>query len=203
MRPRWSKSADWWGRALADPAIATNEPPHAHARFSAGELNVRLDQAWRVLNFNQELIRAADQKVYLLVCMSALMGTVLANNLHRVAAFSLAQNILLIVFIGAGAAFFAFTLVTLFARAGRARTGHSANLIYFGDIATRVTAQEYADDFRVADLQTVLDDLNRQTHSVASIATRKYQTYRYAWAALLLQVATFLVLQLTFALKIS
>lgn len=199
MPKPWSKSADWSGRALANPEMADV----LSARLSAAELTFRIDQAWRVLNFNQELVRAADQKVYLLVCMSALMGTVLANNLHRVPTFSLAQNSLLVIFISAGAAFFGFTLFTLFARAGKARPGHTANLIYFGDIATRPTAQEYAADFRGADLHVLLDDLNRQTHSVATIATRKYQTYRYAWVALLLQVAAFLVLQFTFAAKLG
>lgn len=42
------------------------------------ELTLRLDQAWRILGLNQDLIRAADQKVYLLIVMSTLLVSYVA-----------------------------------------------------------------------------------------------------------------------------
>ena len=41
-------------------------------RMENGDFMLRLDRAWRIPGLNQDLIRAADQKIYLLIVMSTL-----------------------------------------------------------------------------------------------------------------------------------
>lgn len=172
-----------------------------NVRFSHAELTVRLDQAWRVLEFNQNLVRAADQKAYLLVGMSALLATFVANNLEKILKMGALQSSLLLLFLVASAVFFACALVTLLARAQKPAGDSSANLIFFGDIASRPDAAHYARDVAATDLHAVLDDLTHQAHSVASIATRKYRSYRHAWIALIAEVVFFLLLEFSVALR--
>ncbi len=165
--------------------------------YDIPQLTLRLDQAWRILNLNQELIRAADQKIYLLIVMSTLLVTYVSTNLDKIMRQGVVEKIWLLLFFFAGAAFFYFALTTLLAR-GRKPAIEAAqipNLVFFGDIAQRSKPDDYAASFHRADLHEVLDDVCYQIHQVASIATNKYRAYRRAWMALLIEVSMFLVLE--------
>ena len=76
------------------------------ARYDVPTLMLRLDQAWRILNLNQELIRAADQKIYLLIVMSTLLVTYVSTNLEKIVNHGVVERVCLILFLVAGAAFF-------------------------------------------------------------------------------------------------
>jgi Family of unknown function (DUF5706) len=166
-------------------------------RYDLSQLTLRLDQAWRILNLNQELIRSADQKSYLLIVMSTLLVTYISTNLPRLMGMGMSVKVSLVLFIFAAAMFYYFALSTLLAR-NRGRVASSAqipNLVFFGDIAQRAQPADYAACFHRADLHEVLDDVCHQIHQVAHIATRKYRAYRRAWIALLAELCMFVMLQ--------
>lgn len=178
----------------------------AAARYDGPTLMLRLDQAWRILNLNQELIRSADQKIYLLIVMSTLLVTYVSTNLEKIVNHGMMERVCLILFLLAGAAFFFFALTTVLARSRRLVAGplvaseqhhHVAtpHLIFFGDIAQRAQPGDYAASFRQVDLHDVLNDVCHQIHQVAGIANNKYRAYRRAWMALAVEVTLFLVLE--------
>lgn len=186
-------------------------------RYDAATLTLRLDQAWRILNLNQELIRSADQKIYLLIVLSTLLVTYVSTNLDKIMHLGTQEKICLILFLIAGAAFFYFALTTVLARSRSVQvatqtttqttaqtttqtTMQTPSLIFFGDIAQRTSADIYAAAFHQADLHTLLDDVCHQIHQVGTIAARKYRAYRHAWMALLLEVSMFLFLEFSIIL---
>jgi hypothetical protein len=177
----------------------TNQPVPS---LTDSQLELRLDQAWRVLALNQELIRSADLRAYLLSFMSTMLVTFVANNLDKILKHGPLQTTLLIVFFISAVLFFFFSLTTLTARThiAASQAGSEKGFIFFGDIAARRDAASFVSECRVNNLHVIFDDLNRQTHYVATIAKRKYATYRLAWFAVLAEVGSFLVLEISIAL---
>lgn len=188
------------GAAQLTAAAAVVES--ASVRYELPQLTLRLDQAWRILNLNQDLIRAADQKIYLLIVMSALLVTYVSTNLDKIVRQGMVEKVWLFLFLIGGAAFFLFALMTLLARGRKPENGslRIPHLVYFQDIAQRAQPGEYAANFRDADLHEVLDDVCHQIHQVATIAGNKYRSYRRAWAGLLLEVSMFLVIEFSIIL---
>jgi hypothetical protein len=170
--------------------------------YDLPQLTLRLDQAWRILNLNQELIRSADQKTYLLIVMSTLLVTYVSTNLDKIMRHGMVEKVGLVLFLVAGAAFFYFALSTLLARARKSPSVSTQipNLIFFSDIAQRASPNDYAESFHRASLSDVLDDVCHQIHQVANIAGNKYRAYRRAWIALLIEVSMFLLLEFSIIL---
>ncbi len=170
-------------------------------RVPMAELSLRLDQAWKVLNLNQELIRAADQKVYLLIVMSTLLVTYVSTNLEKIMRQGMLERCILILFLVAVAFFFYFALSTVISRSrNHTSATTSPRVVFFGDISGHPSPQGYADAFRGLDLHDLLDDICCQIHSVGSIVGEKYRFYRRAWMALLVEVSLFLLLEFSLAL---
>lgn len=163
------------------------------------ELTLRLDQTWRILNLNQDLIRAADQKIYLLIVMSTLLVSYVASNIEKIGKIGPLQFGLLAVFILVAGVFYFFALSTLFPRKSQAPAKENVSLIFFGDIATRPTAEQYIQDIGSIPLDRLFDDLARQIYLVSQVATNKYMAYRRAWRAILVEVSLFVVLAMSMA----
>jgi hypothetical protein len=183
-------------------SVTDAAPEHASQAYDLPQLTLRLDQAWRILNLNQELIRSADQKIYLLIVMSTLLVTYVSTNLDKIMRQGMIEKVGLVLFLIAGAAFFYFALSTLLARARKSSSAspQMPNLIFFGDIAQRSAPDDYAASFHRATLGEVLDDVCHQIHQVANIANNKYRAYRRAWLALLIEVSLFLLLEFSIIL---
>ena len=162
-------------------------------------LVLRLDQAWRILGLNQDLIRAADQKIYLLIVMSTLLVSYVATNFEKIMRLGMVQNGLLIVFILVSGAFFYYALSTLFPRR-QANDSVNEKLIFFGDIASRPSPESYIADLGGVPMETLFEDLARQIFLVSQVATQKYLAYRDAWRAILAEVGLFVVLEFSMVL---
>ena len=171
------------------------------ARHPASDLTVRLDQTWRILNLNQDLIRSADQKIYLLIVMSTLLVSYVAANIEKIGKIGPLQYGLLAVFILVSGVFYFFALSTLFPRKSPASSKANASLIFFGDIATRSSAEHYINDIGGIPLDSLFDDLARQIYLVSHVATNKYLAYRRAWRAILVEVSLFVVLAMSMAVS--
>jgi hypothetical protein len=168
-------------------------------RMHVSDLNLRLDQAWRILNLNQDLIRSADQKIYLLIIMSTLLVSYVAANIEKISKMGPLQYGLMAVFILASGAFYFFALSTLFPRKSPTPSRENSSLIFFGDIATRSSAENYVHDVGGIPLERLFDDLARQIYLVSHVAGSKYLAYRRAWRAMLVEVCLFVVLAFSIA----
>lgn len=163
-------------------------------RVESGDLLLRLDQAWRILGLNQDLIRAADQKIYLLIVMSTLLVSYVATNIDKIMRLGPLQNGVLVLFILVSGAFYFFALFTLFPR--RQSDSHETEkLIFFADIASRPNAEDYIQHIRDVPLERMFEDLTRQIYQVSQVATGKYIAYRRAWRAILTEVGLFVLLE--------
>ena len=172
----------------------------ATPRNPASDMSLRLDQAWRILNLNQDLIRSADQKIYLLIVMSILLVSYVAANIEKISRIGPLQYGLLAVFILACGAFYFFALSTLFPRKNLVATQENVGLIFFGDVARRLTVEDYIEDIGNIPLARLFDDLARQIYLVSQVATNKYRAYGRAWRAMLIKVSLFIVLAMSMAL---
>ena len=170
-------------------------------RQRASDLTLRLDQAWRILNLNQDLIRSADQKIYLLIVMSTLLVSYVAANIEKIGEMGMLQYGLVAVFILVSGAFYFFALSTLFPRKSQVPAKDSAGLVYYGDIATRATADNYVQEIGSIPLERLFDDLAKQIYLVSQVATNKYTAYRRAWRAILVEVSLFVVLAFSMAVS--
>lgn len=175
----------------------------ATPRNPTGDLSLRLDQAWRILNLNQDLIRSADQKIYLLIVMSILLVSYVAANIEKISRIGPLQYGLLAVFILASGAFYFFALSTLFPRKNQVAAQENVGLIFFGDVARRLTVENYIEDIGNVPLARLFDDLARQIYLVSQVATNKYRAYGRAWRAMLIKVSLFIVLAMSMALARS
>lgn len=175
----------------------------ATPRNPTGDLSLRLDQAWRILNLNQDLIRSADQKIYLLIVMSILLVSYVAANIEKISRIGPLQYGLLAVFILACGAFYFFALSTLFPRKNQVAAQENVGLIFFGDVARRLTVENYIEDIGNVPLARLFDDLARQIYLVSQVATNKYRAYGRAWRAMLIKVSLFIVLAMSMALARS
>lgn len=189
----------------ADPMMtgsyASKEQERAGTpRNPTSDMSLRLDQAWRILNLNQDLIRSADQKIYLLIVMSTLLVSYMAANIEKISKIGPLQYGLLAVFILACGAFYFFALSTLFPRKNQVAAQENVGLIFYGDVARRLTAENYVEDIGNIPLARLFDDLARQIYLVSQVATNKYKAYGRAWRAMLIEVSLFIVLAMSMAL---
>ena len=192
----------------ADPMMtgtfsAKQQERAAPSHLPATDLTLRLDQAWRILNLNQDLIRSADQKIYLLIVMSTLLVSYVAANIDKINKLGPLQYGLMAVFILVTGAFYFFALSTLFPRKSPALAKENASLIFFGDIAMRTGAESYIQDIGTIPLERLFADVARQIYLVSQVATDKYMAYRRAWRAILVEVSLFVVLALSMAVSRS
>lgn len=168
---------------------------------NAGDMNLRLDQAWRVLNLNQDLIRAADQKIYLLIVMSTLLVSYVAANIDKISRIGPLQFGLLAVFILACGTFYFFALSTLFPRKNDFAADANVGMIFFGDIARRIKPEDYVAELSTITMARLFDDLARQIYLVSKVATNKYKAYSRAWQAILVEVSLFIILTMSMVLS--
>lgn len=149
------------------------------------------------------MIRSADQKVYLLIVMSTLLVSYVAANIEKISRIGALQYGLLAVFILTSGAFYFFALSTLFPRKNHVAVDENVGLIFFGDIARRLNAENYVEDIGNVPLLRLFDDLARQIYLVSQVATNKYKAYSRAWRAILIEVSLFVVLAMSMALSRS
>src|SRR5260221_5283069 len=133
----------------------------ARERFTTAELALRLEQAWRIFNLNQDLILAADQKIYVLFVMLTLLVAYVSTNLEKIMRQGALQRGILILFLMAVAAFFFFALSTVVSRSRKPPSAVSTlpRLVFFCDIAERESGPGYAEALCSTDLPAIFDDI--------------------------------------------
>ena len=153
-----------------------------------------LGHAWRVFANTQEMIRYADQKVHVLIVLSTLFVTAFLANLAAITHTTGWVAAVVWLFAGATLLFLVFALGALFSRSD-AKTGEAVpKLIYFGHVAAKAEASEYAQEFRELTSETALADVCYQIYEVSAIASKKFWYYQMSWIFLLIQAMSLLTL---------
>jgi len=151
------------------------------------------DPAWRIYLNLQNMIKMADQKVYMLLAFSGVMASIVFNRLgtmHRdwISYAILLYYLLALIF------FMVFALQALLARSGVKTEDPVPRLIFFGHIAKRKEAKEYYKDFSKASEEDIFRDLTYQIYEIGVITRKKYFNYRIAWWGILSQFIGFLLM---------
>ncbi len=143
-----------------------------------------LDHAWRIHANAQDLIKYADQKVQVVLALGTLLTGWVSGKAETVTALGAVGYVLLAAFAAAAAVFFGASLRALLARSDTKTGGTVPRLIYFGHIAQRREAAEYAAELRSLSPAAALDDVAYQIAELGNIAAKKFGNYRCAWWAL-------------------
>jgi Pycsar effector protein len=151
------------------------------------------DPAWRIYLNLQNMIKMADQKVYMLLAFSGVMATIVFTKLGAISRDWLFYAVLGF-YLLALIFFMVFALQALLARSGVKTEGSVPRLIFFGHIAKRKNAQEYFKDFSRASEEEIFRDLTFQIYEIGVINHKKYSNYRIAWWGILFQFLGFLLI---------
>lgn len=179
-------------QGTAIPAGVSDELVTAHS-----DEMWRYDHAWRILNLNQELIRATDQRTYMLIVLSTLLISFTASTSDRIAHGGWARDATIPLLALSAIAFFVFALGTLLARqhpvAPSARRG---SLVFFAQSERHETRESYCQAFHGTDRRDAIDDILAQIVVVTDILRKKLENYHRSWWCLGFQVAIFLILNI-------
>ena len=143
----------------------------------------RVQDAFQILNYNQQLIQFADSKAgNLIVVNSLFIAASQADRLHD-GGFWLLQAAYVV--LACLAVLYCLTVIT--ARLQPGETGRK-DLIFFDDILSHQGSRHYLRAFRDIQPSQQLDDILRRTHTLAGIAQRKFLNFGTAqrltvWAA--------------------
>ena len=153
----------------------------------------RTENTWKIFNNQQDLIRLFDTKVNVLLVISGITTSFLLVNLKDVLVTGIAGKIMFVLFVLFFACFVIFALLTIFPRKPSKSGNSIPKLIYFKDIASRVEAKDYVEDFENTSDKQLQNDLYYQIFELASIVKLKSANYYKAWIFLILQFVVFTI----------
>jgi hypothetical protein len=151
----------------------------------------RTENTWKIFNNQQDLIRLFDTKVNVLLVISGITTSFLLVNLKEIIETGAFGKILFGLFVVFFALFVVFALLTIFPRKPTKSGRSIPKLIYFKDIASRVEAKDYVEDFEKTTDKELQNDLYYQIYELASIVKLKSENYYKAWIFLILQFIVF------------
>lgn len=163
----------------------------------------RIDAAWKIRNDQQDMIKFADQKVGVVLTLSAVLTGFVFTNLRELSAPGAFAIALLVVFVIATIAMMICALRALLARGPSAAATEMGDggtpgagllgLVYFGHIGQRASPHDYWLEFQAVEASGLLRDLCHQNWELARIAGEKYRQYRFTWCCLNIQLGLFAV----------
>lgn len=153
----------------------------------------RTENTWKIFNNQQDLIRLFDTKVNVLLVISGITTSFLLVNLKEILGLGMTGKVMFGLFVLFFACFVVFALLTIFPRKPTKSGKSIPKLIYFKDIASRVEAKDYVDDFEKTSDKELQNDLYYQIYELATIVKLKIANYFKAWIFLILQFIVFTV----------
>lgn len=149
--------------------------PNRAAIAAATEHRDMAEEAFHALHFNQELVQFADNKAGTLIVINSLFIAAAQAVPGKSALVMLAGA--LVVLSAALAIFFCFSVVSTKVVGAKSTR---QDLIFFGDIAKRASAEQYASDFFSVQGAQQVEDILRRVYVTATIARRKFKAYATA-----------------------
>lgn len=153
----------------------------------------RTENTWKIFDNQQDLIRLFDTKVNVLLVISGITTSFLLVNLKDILQTGVAGKIMFGLFVLFFTCFVIFALLTIFPRKPTKSGKSIPKLIYFKDIASRVEAKDYVEDFENTSDKQLQNDLYYQIFELASIVKLKSSNYFKAWIFLILQFVVFTI----------
>ncbi|MBM3462297.1 MAG: hypothetical protein FJX76_09370 [Armatimonadetes bacterium] len=139
----------------------------------------RIEHAFDILHYNQNLIQFADSKANTLIVINSIA---LASTAASSAGVPL-MGALKIGFMLAAVVSIILCLMVVVARSDPPDERARRDLIFFGDVMSRSSSNAYYYDFTDTKSSIFLEDLLERNYRVAGIAERKYRFYRMAQVA--------------------
>ena len=154
----------------------------------------RTDIALKLYESTQTLIRFADTKINVLSVINGIATSFVITNFQQLFSISIFSRIILIFFFITFVVFVYYLLNTILPRSDKSHIAACSQIVFFGHIANRSSAQEFIKDFNNTDSETFLDDLLEQMYASAKIAAIKFSNYKKSLITLQVQIFLFFIL---------
>ena len=156
--------------------------------------NKKIDNAFKLLDNVQNLIKFADTKINVLLIISGVTTTFILTNFQNLCELNCFSKIILGIFFLAFICFVILSILTISPRTDKYTGNSPAKTIYFKHISTRVEVKDFIDDFNKLTPESCLTDILYQVYENSKIADKKFIFYSRSLTALKAQVFFFLLL---------
>ncbi|MBK8552838.1 MAG: hypothetical protein IPL53_17960 [Ignavibacteria bacterium] len=154
----------------------------------------KTDIALKLYESTQNLIRFADTKINLLSVINGIATSFVITNFQQLFSISLYSKFILILFFIAFIIFVYFLLNTILPRGVKSNGKKGSQIVFFGHISGRNSADDFIKDFNNTDSEQFLDDLLQQIYESSKIASIKFGNYKKSLITLQFQILLFFIL---------
>ena len=154
----------------------------------------KTDIALKLYESTQTLIRFADTKINLLSVINGIATSFVITNFQQLFSINIISKLVIILFFLTFILFVYYLLNTILPRSEKGHSKSGSQIVFFGHIAARNSADEFIKDFNNTDSETFLDDLLQQMYTSAKIATVKFNNYKKSLITLQFQIFFFFIL---------
>lgn len=154
----------------------------------------KTDIALKLYESTQTLIRFADTKINLLSVINGIATSFVITNFQQLFSINIISKLVIILFFITFILFVYYLLNTILPRSEKGLSKSGSQIVFFGHIAARNSADDFIKDFNNTDSETFLDDLLQQMYTSAKIATVKFNNYKKSLITLQFQIFFFFIL---------
>ncbi|MDQ7821919.1 MAG: DUF5706 domain-containing protein [Candidatus Eremiobacteraeota bacterium] len=156
----------------------------SHEPLAADTAGIDLKSAFDVLHYNQNLVQFADNKANNLIVINSIFlasaTSFLMGERGAAKAFSGFEGIFQLGFFVASIAAIFYCLMVIMTKGDYSEKAGRTDLVFFGDILARKTADNYVHDFTRIKPLDMQRDILRRNFSTAQIAERKFSLIKSA-----------------------
>ncbi|MEP7323626.1 MAG: Pycsar system effector family protein [Saprospiraceae bacterium] len=154
---------------------------------------LQADHAWRLYNSQQEMIRFADYKIYLLYMIAGILMSIVFSQYKELMEMGISFKILYVLVLIASTFLIYYSMQTVIPRASKIRKMDSQRLIYFQEISIQ-DEKEYISRFIDLPTDQITEDLLLQVTVLSDILALKFENLKKAmWAFYVILAAIILI----------
>jgi len=154
----------------------------------------KTDIALKLYESTQSLIRFADTKINVLSFVNGIATSFVITNFQQLYSISIFSKFIIVIFFLTFILFVYYLLNTILPRSDKSIGSVGSQIVFFGHIAGRKTAEDFIRDFNNTDSEAFLDDLLQQMYASAKIASIKFNNYKKGLITLQFQIFFFFIL---------
>lgn len=154
----------------------------------------KTDIALKLYESTQSLIRFADTKINVLSFVNGIATSFVITNFQQLYSISIFSKFIIVIFFLTFILFVYYLLNTILPRSDKSTSSVGSQIVFFGHIAGRKTAEDFIRDFNNTDSEAFLDDLLQQMYASAKIASIKFNNYKKGLITLQFQIFFFFIL---------
>lgn len=163
----------------------------------------KIEYAWKIYSNTQEMIKLADQKVYVSATVSLLIVTAFfASDIGKTAITLCIGRILALSFLVSTAYFIYYALEALIPKPKSSHTKDNASkLIFFAHVIEKKEISDYVRSYSEVTSEEALKDLLCQIYEISFIAMEKHKNYGLSAKGLKYQLIFFMMTSIIHVLK--